>query len=40
MEKSEETPKIGAKRFEFLSDFDEKKLYSKKLLMLQVYQSS
>ena len=37
--KSVELPKIGAKRFEFLSDFDERKLYSEKLLMLQVFQS-
>ena len=36
--KSVETPKIGAKRFEFLSDFDERKLYPEKLLMLQVFQ--
>ena len=37
--KSVETLKIDAKLFEFLSDFDERKLYPKKLLMLQVFQS-
>ena len=36
--KSVETPKIGAKRFEFLSDFDERKLYPEKLLVSQVFQ--
>ena len=37
--RSVETPKIVAKRFEFLSDFDERKLYPQKILMLQVFQS-